>query len=141
VASKILYSIALLNSNGLSLGEKYIHRIWGSKHSLWELRIRLGNDRERVMFFTLVDGKFLLTRCFNKITAKVPSIEIQRSERIYEQYLKDLKKKELMRSGRSALIFCKRWLKMNCSTESPKRSSPLAISATGARKHLQNMPI
>jgi phage-related protein len=93
VASKILFTIALLNNNGLSLGERYIHRIWDSKYRLWELRIRFAKDRERVLFFTLVDGKFLLTRCFNKTTDKVPSIEIRRSERIYDQYLKDLKEK------------------------------------------------
>jgi phage-related protein len=93
VASKILYTIALLNNNGFSLGNRYIHRIWGSKHSLWELRIRFANDRERVLFFTLVDGKFLLTRCFNKTSDKVPFIEIRRAERIYEIYLKELKEK------------------------------------------------
>ncbi|MDH7577708.1 MAG: type II toxin-antitoxin system RelE/ParE family toxin [Bacillota bacterium] len=89
VASKILYSIALLNNNGLSLGERYIHRIWESKYSLWELRIRFANARERILFFAIDDGKFLLTRCFNKTTDKVPSIEIRRAERIYEWYLKE----------------------------------------------------
>ncbi len=89
VASKILYGIALLNNNGLSLGEKYVHRIWESKYNLWELRIRFSNARERILFFIIVDGKFLLTRCFKKTTDKVPSIEIRRAERIYERYLKE----------------------------------------------------
>jgi len=58
------------------------------------LRIRFGNDRERILFFTVVDGKFLLTRCFHKDTDKVPAIEIGRAEHILKWYLDDLKEGE-----------------------------------------------
>jgi phage-related protein len=88
-----------LNEFGLNLPDQYIHRIWGSKENLCELRIIFAGQQERVLFFTLVEGKFLLTNGFRKTTDKVPQSEIANADRSYYEYLRKKKEKEEKERG------------------------------------------
>lgn len=87
VAAKIIHDIELLDQFGLYLPADYIHRIWGSKERLWELRTRLGNYYIRTLFFVLPDDRFLLTNSFQKKGGKIPVSEIRRAEKILRDYL------------------------------------------------------
>lgn len=89
VAEKIIRDIQLLDEYGLALGTDYIHRIGGSKYKLWELRTIFGKVHNRTLFFCVVNGKFLLANAFIKKTDKVPVKEIEKAERIYDEYLNE----------------------------------------------------
>lgn len=94
VTVKVIRNIKLLNEFGLNLPDQYIHRIWGSKENLWELRIIFAGQQERVLFFTLVESKFLLTNGFQKTTDRVPQSEITSAEKIYYEYLRRKKEED-----------------------------------------------
>ena len=93
VAAKIIRNIGFLDEFGLSLQDNYIHRIWESREKLWELRVKLSNNTERIFFLSFHEGKFLLTNCFNKKTRKVPKNQIQKAEKILYEYLEWLELK------------------------------------------------
>jgi len=88
IATKIIRNIILLDEFGLNLTVDYIHRIRASKEKLWELRTKFSNNAERTLFFSVHEGKFLLTNCFRKDTDDVPKNEIRKAERILKEYLK-----------------------------------------------------
>jgi phage-related protein len=69
--------------NALNSPDQYIHRIWGSNENSWELRVIFAGQQERVLFLTLVEGRFLLTHGFQKTIDKIPQLEITRAENIY----------------------------------------------------------
>ena len=56
IAAKIIRDIQLLDEFGFTLGTRFIHRIWGSKQKLWELRTVFGKVHNRTLFFMVVDG-------------------------------------------------------------------------------------
>jgi len=87
ISAKIIRNITLLDEFGLSLSVDYLHRIWASKEKLWELRTVFSNNAERTLFFTVQEGKFLLTNCFRKDTRDVPQKEIRKAEKILKEYL------------------------------------------------------
>ena len=89
ISSKIIRDIQLLDEYGFKLGTRFIHRIWGSKLKLWELRTVFGKVHNRTLFFVVVKGKFLLTNAFIKSTKKVPKNEIKKAERLCEKFMKD----------------------------------------------------
>ncbi|WP_192895558.1 type II toxin-antitoxin system RelE/ParE family toxin [Pelotomaculum sp. FP] len=88
VAAKIIRNIILLDEFGLNLPVEYIHRIWASKEKLWELRTKFSNNAERTLFFTVHEGKFLLTNCFRKDTDDVPKNEIRKAKKNPQGILK-----------------------------------------------------
>lgn len=88
IAAKIIRNIILLDEFGLNLPVDYIHRIWASKEKLWELRTKFSNNAERTLFFSVHEGKFLLTNCFRKDTDDVPKNKIRKAEKTLKEYLK-----------------------------------------------------
>lgn len=78
---KIDMYIKLLEKYGLSLNETYIKKI---DRELWELRPL----RDRIVFASCSNNKFILLSVFMKRTQKTPKIEILKARRLLEDYKK-----------------------------------------------------
>lgn len=82
--SKIKYNktiayIRMLSQEGLKLGEPYIKHI---NNEIWELR----PIRNRILFATYYNNKFVLLNIFMKDTNKTPKAEIEKAERLFKDY-------------------------------------------------------
>lgn len=77
---KIDMYIDLLSEYGLSLGEPYIKKI---ENNIWELRPM----RDRILFASLYNNKFILLNIFMKKTNKTPKKEIDRAKRRFKDYI------------------------------------------------------
>ena len=80
-AEKILTYIRVLEEYGIRAGEPYMKRILGT--DLWELR----PVRDRIFFFTFMNGKIVLLSHFLKKTQKTPKREIERAEKYMKSYM------------------------------------------------------
>ena len=80
--NKITAYINQLSEQGLSLGEPYIKRI---EDDLWELRPL----RDRILFATCENNKFVLLSVFMKDTNKTPEREKEKARRFLEEYKKE----------------------------------------------------
>lgn len=78
---KIDLYIKLLKKYGLSLNETYIKKI---DKELWELRPL----RDRILFASYSNNKFILLSVFMKQTQKTPNLEILKARRLLEDYKK-----------------------------------------------------
>lgn len=78
---KITSYIDNLSKYGLSLGEPYIKHI---DKEIWELRPL----RDRILFASWCNNKFILLSVFMKETQKTPQKEIEKAKRILEDYKK-----------------------------------------------------
>ncbi len=81
---KIYRTIGLLEAVGPQLRMPY------SKHlddGIFELRMELGSDITRVLYFFVVDKKVVLTHGFVKKTQKTPPSEIVRAKKYRDDYL------------------------------------------------------
>lgn len=78
---KIIAYIRMLKEQGLSLGEPYIKHLDGQ---IWELRPL----RNRILFASCIDNKFVLLSIFMKQTQKTPKREIEKAKRYLEDYIK-----------------------------------------------------
>ena len=83
---KIISYIRILRSEGLSIGEPYIKHL---KQEIWELRPL----RDRILFASWCNNKFILLSVFMKQTRKTPKNEIEKAQRLLEDYKKRSKKK------------------------------------------------
>lgn len=84
IKSKTLRSIALLHSNGHSLGmphSKYLG------DGIFELRTQFGGDINRVLYFFYVDDRAVLTNGFIKKTQTTPFKEIALAIKRRNDYL------------------------------------------------------
>jgi len=81
-ANKIIAYIDILVDYGVSIGEPYVKHL---QKEIWELR----TNRNRILFASINDNKFILLTIFMKTTQKTPKREIERAE----IYLKDFKKR------------------------------------------------
>lgn len=79
--NKIVTYIELLSKNGLALNEPYIKHI---DKVIWELRPL----RDRILFTSLCDNKFILLSIFKKETQKTPKREIEKAKKMLEDYKK-----------------------------------------------------
>lgn len=79
--NKIRMYINLLAEYGLELKEPYIKKI---NKEIWELRPL----RNRILFVSWVNNKFILLNYFIKKTQKTPKIEIEKAMRLYQDYKK-----------------------------------------------------
>lgn len=77
--NKITMYIDLLAQYGLSLNEPYIKRI---DSDIWELRPL----RDRILFTSWCNNKFVLLSVFMKKTRKTPKKEIEKAKRLLEDY-------------------------------------------------------
>jgi len=78
---KIIAYIRMLQERGLSLGEPYIKHL---DEEIWELRPL----RNRILFASCIDNKFVLLTIFMKQTQKTPKKEIEKARRYLEDYIK-----------------------------------------------------
>lgn len=78
---KIIAYIRMLQEQGLSLGEPYIKHL---DEQIWELRPL----RNRILFASCIDNKFILLTIFIKKTQKTPKKEIEKAKRYLEDYIK-----------------------------------------------------
>ena len=82
--AKMSDMISILQDNGNNLREPY------SKHisdGIFELRVKLGSDITRIMYFFYVDGHIVLTNGFVKKKDKTPLSEIEKAKRFRRDYL------------------------------------------------------
>lgn len=79
--NKIIAYIRMLKQNGLNIGEPYIKHI---NNEIWELR----PIRDRILFASWYNNKFILLSVFTKETQKAPQREIEKAKRILEDYKK-----------------------------------------------------
>ncbi len=78
---KIMGYIDLLAENGLKLNEPYIKKL---DKNIWELRPL----RDRILFSSWYQNKFVLLSIFMKQTQKTPKSEIEKAKRLLEDYKK-----------------------------------------------------
>lgn len=78
---KINMYIELLSKHGLSLTEPYIKKL---DKDIWELRPL----RDRILFASWCNNKFVLLSIFMKQTQKTPKSEIEKAQRLLEDYKK-----------------------------------------------------
>lgn len=78
---KIDLYIDLLSEYGFSLTEPYIKKLDGE---IWELRPL----RDRILFASWCNNKFILLSVFMKQTQKTPQREIEKAKRLLEDYKK-----------------------------------------------------
>ena len=82
--AKVLRTIDMLETNGTNLREPY------SKHlndGIFELRVQIGSDLSRVLYFFMVGKKAILTHGFIKKTQKTPPPEIDRAKKYRTEYI------------------------------------------------------
>lgn len=85
--TKIISYIDLLSRNGLQLTAPYIKKI---DKEVWDLRPL----RERILFASLYNNKFVLLSVFMKQSQKTPKREIDKANRLLEDYKKRRGKNE-----------------------------------------------
>ncbi|MCI8393433.1 MAG: type II toxin-antitoxin system RelE/ParE family toxin [Clostridia bacterium] len=78
---KITSYIDNLSMYGLTLGEPYIKHI---DSDIWELR----PIRDRILFTSWYNNKFILLSVFTKNTQKTPRKEIEKAKRLLKDYIK-----------------------------------------------------
>ena len=89
--AKITRTILMLEINGTELREPY------SKHlrdGIFELRVKVGSNISRVLYFFVVGHHAVLTHGFVKKTDDVPSSEIEKAIKYRFEYLSRKEKKE-----------------------------------------------
>lgn len=82
--AKTLDMIQLLQDNGYQLREPYSKAL---EDSIFELRIKLGNNISRIMYFFYVDQHIILTNGFIKKTQKTPRNEIEKAKKYRADYM------------------------------------------------------
>lgn len=82
--AKTLDMIKLLQDNGYQLREPYSKAL---EDGIFELRIKLGSNISRIMYFFYVDQHIILTNGFIKKTQKTPRREIEKAMEYREDYL------------------------------------------------------
>lgn len=89
--AKVLGMINILQEYGNELREPY------SKHldaGIFELRVKVGSDISRVLYFFYFNRKIVLPNGFVKKMNKTPRVELQRAKQYRENYLKRYSKYE-----------------------------------------------
>ena len=82
--AKTMQMIALLEEKGNELREPYSKPL---SDGIFELRVKIGSDISRVLYFFVVGNKIVLTNGFIKKTQKTPRTEIERAKRYRADYL------------------------------------------------------
>jgi phage-related protein len=74
--AKVFRDIELLEEFGVKLNMPYSKQL---KEGIHELRVRIGNDRSRILYFFFRDQKIIMTNGFTKKTQRTPPGEIERA--------------------------------------------------------------
>ncbi len=81
--AKVARTLDLLEEFGVGLGMPYAKPL---ENRLWELRVREGRNRYRVIYFLATGRTFVLLHGFSKKTSAVSRKEIEIAERRREEY-------------------------------------------------------
>lgn len=82
---KMLRTIEMLQNNGYELREPYSKSVG---EGIMELRVKVGSDISRVMYFFVIGKKAILTNGFIKKTQKTPKEEIELAKRYRADFLR-----------------------------------------------------
>jgi len=82
--AKVLRTISFLQENGTDLRAPYSEYL---RDGILELRVKVGSNISRVMYFFFDGGQAILTHGFIKKTQKTPPEEIERAIRYKNEYL------------------------------------------------------
>lgn len=77
--NKIIAYINQLSKKGLTLGEPFIKHL---EDKIWELRPL----RDRILFASYDNNKFIILSFFMKQTQKTPRKEIEKAKMLFEEY-------------------------------------------------------
>ena len=82
--ARVARTLDLLEEFGTSLGMPYARHL---EKQLWELRIRQGRNRYRIIYFLSTGETFVLLHAFTKKTSAVSRQDIEVAERRMHEYL------------------------------------------------------
>ncbi len=82
--ARIARTLDLLEEFGISLGMPYARHL---EKQLWELRVRHGRNRYRIIYFLDTGKSFILLHGFTKRTGAVPRADIELAESRRDDYL------------------------------------------------------
>lgn len=77
--TKIMAYLDMLSEKGLSLGNTYIKHL---SNEIWELR----PIKDRILFASYRDNKFILLNIFRKETRKTPRREIEKAKKLLKEF-------------------------------------------------------
>lgn len=89
--AKVARTVDALREFGTDLREPYSKPL---TDGIFELRMKVGSNISRVLYFFVVDNKIVLTHGFIKKTQKTPPAEIDRAKRYRADYIRQQKAKE-----------------------------------------------
>ena len=82
--ARIAKTLDLLEEFGIELGMPYTKYL---EKQLWELRIRVGRNRYRIIYFLHTEKTFILLHGFSKKTDAVSSADIEIAKNRRDDYL------------------------------------------------------
>lgn len=89
--AKVARTVDALREFGTDLREPYSKPL---SDGIFELRMKVGSNISRVLYFFVVDNKIVLTHGFIKKTQKTPRAEIDRAKRYRADYIRQQTDKE-----------------------------------------------
>jgi len=88
--ARIARTLDLLEEFGIELGMPYVRFL---EKQLWELRIRLGRNRYRIIYFLPNGRTFILLHAFSKKTDAVSRADIEIAKSRQDDYLSRSRKR------------------------------------------------
>jgi phage-related protein len=82
--ARVARTLDLLEEFGINLGMPYAKHL---ENQLWELRIRHGRNRYRIIYFLFSERIFVLLHGFTKKTSQVTKTDISIAKNRLEDYL------------------------------------------------------
>ena len=82
--ARIAWTLDLLEEVGIKLGMPYARYL---EKQLWELRVRLGRNRYRIIYFLTAGKTFILLHGFSKKTDAVSRADLELAENRRDDYL------------------------------------------------------
>ena len=90
--AKVLSLVSFLEEKGPILPRPYADLLEDGIH---ELRVKLSGDQIRILYFFCYKDFIILTHAFNKTTEKVPKSEINKAQKLREDFLRRFKEEQL----------------------------------------------
>ena len=87
--AKVMKTVELLQNNGTELRKPYSEHL---EDGIFELRVKIGSDISRVLYFFVVGRRVILTNGFIKKKQKTPANEIERAKRYRAEFLRKERK-------------------------------------------------
>jgi len=88
--ARVARTLDLLEEFGTDLGMPYAKHL---EKQLWELRVRHGRNRYRIIYFLATGQTFVLLHGFTKKTGPVPRSDLETAEQRQGDYLSRRKRK------------------------------------------------